>query len=297
MPIYFSKNVVKHFFMYTLPNQEQTAVGRRTCLVLHRLHLCFVFVYNNSLFLFCQVFKYDRFVDAKFYDQAGEEIRHPVMAFGSLCPGKRFAMAQMKLYLLTILTRFDLALDQGEHAEYDFRYHGHEVLPPVKDVNVNFRLKTDSPKLRLVEQRWFEQAWDTISKRWVLAFDRTGVQEIRDSRVLRYCNVQQNKDVCFVDDMSEQTVYRKCDSMGCVVICLFKECSFHRWVFQQRPNPTVYWGLFIGVLVKNNQCWNNKQHCRELNNNYWNWRQCDISNNEHSVCMTSPTHVMLFLRK
>ena len=147
--------------------QIKTAVVRRTCLVLHRLHLCFVFVYNNSLFLFCQVFKYDRFVDAKFYDQAGEEIRHPVMAFGSLCPGKRFAMAQMKLYLLTILTRFDMALDQGEHAEYDFRYHGHEVLPPVKDVNVNFRLKTDSPKLRLVEQRWFEQAWDTFSKRLV----------------------------------------------------------------------------------------------------------------------------------
>ena len=99
-----------------------------------------------------QEFKYDRFIDAKFYKD-GQEIKHPVMAFGSLCPGKRYAMLQLKWYLVTMFNHFELELLDGEHAEYDYQYHGHEVLPPKKDVQFRYRLRNDSTKLELHSAR------------------------------------------------------------------------------------------------------------------------------------------------
>merc|ERR1719419_809392 len=54
-------------------------------------------------------FQYDRFIDQKFYKN-GKEITHPVMAFGSLCPGKRYALLQIKWYLITVLNKFDMKL-------------------------------------------------------------------------------------------------------------------------------------------------------------------------------------------
>jgi len=96
-----------------------------------------------------QVFKYDRFVDAKFY-KFGREVKHPVMGFGTLCPGKRLALLQLKWYLMTIVARFELRLRDGEHAEYDANYHGHEILPPIRDVSVDFRQKSTFPNLKFV---------------------------------------------------------------------------------------------------------------------------------------------------
>jgi len=99
-----------------------------------------------------QVFKYDRFVDAKFY-KCGQEVKHPVMGFGTLCPGKRYALLQLKWYLMTVVTRFDLRLRDGEHAEYDANYHGHEILPPVRDVIVDFKQKCTYPNIKFVASR------------------------------------------------------------------------------------------------------------------------------------------------
>jgi len=93
-----------------------------------------------------QVFKYDRFIDATFYKN-GKELRNPVIAFGTLCPGKRYALLQLKWYLLTAFTRFDLRLQPGAKAEYDYRYHGHEVLPPVDDVNIDYRPRSEFARL------------------------------------------------------------------------------------------------------------------------------------------------------
>jgi len=99
-----------------------------------------------------QVFKYDRFVDAKFY-KFGRQVKHPVMGFGTLCPGKRYALLQLKWYMLTIMTRFEMRLEPGEHAEYDANYHGHEILPPKRDVNIRFRQKSTFPVLKFVASR------------------------------------------------------------------------------------------------------------------------------------------------
>lgn len=93
-----------------------------------------------------QVFKFDRFVDAKFY-KSGRELKNPMVAFGTLCPGKRYALLQLRWCILTIFTRFELRLQSGEHAEYDYRCHGHEVLPPVADVTIHYRSIPGHPVL------------------------------------------------------------------------------------------------------------------------------------------------------
>ena len=96
-------------------------------------------------------------MDAKFY-KFGEEVHHPVMGFGTLCPGKRYALLQLKWFLLTVLTRFELRPRDGERAEYDANYHGHEILPPVRDVQVDFRPKPTYPRLQFVASRHTGQA-------------------------------------------------------------------------------------------------------------------------------------------
>jgi len=102
-----------------------------------------------------QEFVYNRFMNgAKFY-KAGAELKHPTMAFGSLCPGRRYALVQLKWFLLTILTRFQLRYASTSSStstlpQYDDHYHGHEVLPPVADVDVEYRLKHNIRRLQLI---------------------------------------------------------------------------------------------------------------------------------------------------
>ncbi|XP_064633610.1 cytochrome P450 7A1-like [Lineus longissimus] len=85
-------------------------------------------------------FKYDRFCnEAKFYKD-GRELKHPIMAFGSLCTGQRYATLQAKWYLMNIVNMFEINLLEGEKAVVDVQYHGHEILPPVNDVKCNFSL-------------------------------------------------------------------------------------------------------------------------------------------------------------
>ncbi|KAI0237257.1 7-alpha-hydroxycholest-4-en-3-one 12-alpha-hydroxylase [Lamellibrachia satsuma] len=91
-------------------------------------------------------FIYDRFIDATFYKN-GKILKNPLLAFGTLCPGKRYALLQLKWYLLTVFTRFDMRLQPGASAKYDYRYHGHEVLPPVEDVNIDFRPLSEFARL------------------------------------------------------------------------------------------------------------------------------------------------------
>lgn len=71
------------------------------------------------------------------------------MPFGTLCPGKRFAILQLKVYIITIITRFTICLEDGEHAEYAYQYHGHEILPPVNDVHIKYRVKPIFPSIEL----------------------------------------------------------------------------------------------------------------------------------------------------
>lgn len=102
------------------------------------------------LLILFQVFQYDRFVGERFFKN-GKELKQPVLAFGSLCPGKNFALFELKWYLISMFSRFEMKMAEGQKAaECDFRYHGHEVLPPVADVNVSLTLKENAPLIELV---------------------------------------------------------------------------------------------------------------------------------------------------
>lgn len=63
------------------------------------------------------------------------------MAFGSICPGKRYAILQAKWYLLTLAHMFDFELLEGEQTDIDVNYYGHEILPPTNDVHLRYRMK------------------------------------------------------------------------------------------------------------------------------------------------------------
>ena len=94
---------------------------------------------------------YDRFMHAAKFYKYGRELKHPVMSFGSLCPGKRYALLQLKWFLLTILSRFELRFTSSM-PQYDDRYHGHEVLPPVRDVDIQFRSLRNTRRLQLADE-------------------------------------------------------------------------------------------------------------------------------------------------
>lgn len=96
-----------------------------------------------------ETFKHDRFVDATFYKN-GKELKNPLLAFGSLCPGKRFALLQLKWFIVRLLTRFEMRLEDGAPAEYDNSYHGHEILPPKSDINLTFRHRPNPPTLEFM---------------------------------------------------------------------------------------------------------------------------------------------------
>ncbi|XP_023930362.1 25-hydroxycholesterol 7-alpha-hydroxylase-like [Lingula anatina] len=106
-------------------------------------------IHNNpEIFEDPEEYKHDRFKDKKFY-RNGREIKNPILSFGSLCPGRRMAMLQLKWYMLAMVNRLDIELLPGEKAEYAVEYYGHEILPPRKDVNVRMRLRPNCRQVQL----------------------------------------------------------------------------------------------------------------------------------------------------
>jgi len=84
------------------------------------------------------------------------------MSFGSLCPGKRYALLQLKWFLVSVLSRFELRYQPHQPRSsasaassplpaYDCQCHGHEVLPPVADVDIEFRVRQNWTKSRRIQ--------------------------------------------------------------------------------------------------------------------------------------------------
>jgi hypothetical protein len=99
-----------------------------------------------------QTFKFDRYVDAKFYKH-GKEIKQSLLAFGSMCPGKKMALLEMKWYIINFLNALDMELLPGESTEVNTQFYGNEVLPPVNDVKVQYRLRENAPKIVYLPRR------------------------------------------------------------------------------------------------------------------------------------------------
>lgn len=56
-------------------------------------------------------------------------------------------MLQLKWYIIRMITAFELELRSDFKAELATEYHGHEILPPRKDINVAYRPIPNAPIL------------------------------------------------------------------------------------------------------------------------------------------------------
>jgi len=73
------------------------------------------------------------------------------MGFGTICPGKRYALIQLKLYIVAIMSRFEMRIIDSKRAEYDCRYYGHEVLPPINDIHFEYAARENFPTIELLQ--------------------------------------------------------------------------------------------------------------------------------------------------
>ncbi|XP_026169517.1 cytochrome P450 7B1 isoform X2 [Mastacembelus armatus] len=96
-----------------------------------------------------QTFRFDRFMqDGKektdFY-KGGQRLRYYLMPFGSgstMCPGRYFAINEIKQFLCLLLLYFDLELEEGQtRATVDNSRAGLGVLLPATDIRFRYRLR------------------------------------------------------------------------------------------------------------------------------------------------------------
>lgn len=96
-------------------------------------------------------FKYNRFLNPNgsrkmdFY-KAGQKIHHYTMPWGSgvsICPGRFFALSEMKLFVLLMVNYFDLELVDPNTPvpPIDPRRWGFGTMQPSQDVQIRYRLK------------------------------------------------------------------------------------------------------------------------------------------------------------
>ncbi|XP_076448453.1 cytochrome P450 7A1-like [Babylonia areolata] len=134
---------------FTMPNGQTYTVreGDRVAMYPPAHHM------DSEIFHDPETFKYDRFVDATFYKN-GKELKNPLIGFGSLCPGKRMSLLQIKWFLLNVLNGVSMELVEGERTELNTKYYGHEILPPVNDVQVRYSLKPQAPHLAFLPRKY-----------------------------------------------------------------------------------------------------------------------------------------------
>ncbi|OPJ82620.1 5-beta-cholestane-3-alpha,7-alpha-diol 12-alpha-hydroxylase [Patagioenas fasciata monilis] len=94
-------------------------------------------------------FKYDRFVNPdgtkKEFYKNGKRLRYFNMPWGagvSICPGRFFALAEIKLFAFFMLSRYDLELVNGDEIPaIDISRWGIGTMQPVRDVRFRYRLR------------------------------------------------------------------------------------------------------------------------------------------------------------
>ncbi|XP_066539218.1 cytochrome P450 7A1 [Hoplias malabaricus] len=140
--------VAKEDFLLNLDNNESYHIRKDDAIGLYPqiLHLD-PEIYEDPL-----TYKYDRYLNengqekTSFY-KGGRKLHYYYMPFGSgvsKCPGRFFAVHEIKLFLILILSYFDLELlDSAVKAPpLDQSRAGLGILPPIYDVDFRYRLKT-----------------------------------------------------------------------------------------------------------------------------------------------------------
>jgi len=101
---------------------------------------------NGDIFADPQTFKWDRHINNPEFAYKNEKLKTVSYAFGAgshICPGRFFARNEFKITLLTLLMTLDIEAMINDVPVVNQTFAGTGVLPPVKDVPVRYRLKTD----------------------------------------------------------------------------------------------------------------------------------------------------------
>lgn len=99
-----------------------------------------------------QHYQFDRFVEngklkTEFY-KGSEKVRYYHMPFGSgatMCPGRFFAINEIKQFLCITLLTYDMQLIPGQqHATMDKSRAGLGIMPPANHISFRYKVKKTS---------------------------------------------------------------------------------------------------------------------------------------------------------
>ena len=146
------------------------------------------FVWWSCVLSLCQTYRFDRYLqDGKektnFYKH-GQKLKYYLMPFGSgttKCPGRYFAVYEIKQFLCLVLLRFDLQLEEGQGgAALDPGRAGLGILWPSTDVRFRYRLRTVPPG---PAAQWRRCVWFEITQVWLPGGDPTPELTRLDSNI------------------------------------------------------------------------------------------------------------------
>ncbi|CAL8347670.1 unnamed protein product [Merluccius merluccius] len=136
--------VAQEDFSLRLDEQRAVAVRKGDVIALYpqMMHM------DPEIFPEPQTYKYDRFIEdgrekTDFFKN-GQKLKYYRMPFGSgssMCPGRFFAVNEIKQFLCLLLLYLDLEMEEGqEEARLDNSRAGLGILLPTKDVRFRYRL-------------------------------------------------------------------------------------------------------------------------------------------------------------
>lgn len=98
-------------------------------------------------------FQYDRFLNRDHYKH-GKKITSPLVTHGSLCPGEKISILQMKWFAMTWINTFKTELVVDQKTERNLNAYGHEILPPLNDVSFLIKQREGFRRLNFVNTHW-----------------------------------------------------------------------------------------------------------------------------------------------
>lgn len=133
------REVLEDFALETEGDTHQLRKGDRVCLAPFITHR------DPDVFEDPLQYKYDRFYaeggHKQFYKN-GQRVALPLMPFGagsSMCPGRFFAINEIKLFLAGVLTHWDIELGSDPQPPFELGRAGLGIYPPAHDVSVRIR--------------------------------------------------------------------------------------------------------------------------------------------------------------
>lgn len=135
------RKVSETFELETRGARFTLRAGDRVCLAPYLTH------HDPEIFEAPDRYRHDRFYSesgVKQFHKRGERVGFALMPFGagrSMCPGRFFALAEVKLLVALMLYRFDFELAEGAWPALDLTRVGLGIHPPKTELAVRLRLR------------------------------------------------------------------------------------------------------------------------------------------------------------